>query len=770
MGWVKNKLYDLIVSVLGFIFVFILNTYIYIRQNEKVYYLTIFLIISYYFGGVLGWSGFRYLSDGLRYLTPNIPISNYPSNTIILLIFACFSIVLVSLIFFQLLTRNNINGEHPTIKRNNALQTQGLFHFNKKEILTLATVLFVEFSFVFLILILFNLYIFDLELFANLSPMYRGLSNSDLHNGDTELIRHGLQGAILVVFIVYAYFFHYFSSQDSNKQLQSIPLRKSNKLEKNTQNNILVVAPIVLMFTAITLPGLIAFFSYSLSETPTVIYELIDAYIYGELWFYLFLLIFIVFLAVRVGNLHFRIGAHPAVYSGLIIFISVAILFGFEYYRMSTPEHPQGRMSFVTHMGETKTVRLPAFSSVKQNTTNHYSQSSLVLKKTKTEQYDPSKKIILEEQLIVTTKNEWKNSTKNQIQKKSQEDLIASKQDKKVIADQQIMFVTDLMTELDSLFDREAENPRILFLNIKQAVNNSGKKINGENNKNEQLTQNVLKLISSFVKFKKPHVQEDPFVITEGIAEPHNLIWKPIITYFLTGFEVGHSRDPKIFCIKNKLEEKCIYQSREAFVSSLKTFMSNYYSSNPGQTFRMLLNGTADQLPIHQEVNNSTNRFSSNYELARSRAERVARWLGAGQLPQWDPTHIKITSQSNDIQEKVGTPSDQRHVRITLLSGNDTSGTHTSTWKTPKDLTGATTSEPVSLTDTMFFSANAITTTGYGIMPVRNDIKLFTSLENLFEILIVSVFLAAAVSLNGPNYTNKKRQSTLNASTQENTN
>ncbi|WP_029896546.1 ion channel [Desulfohalovibrio reitneri] len=62
------------------------------------------------------------------------------------------------------------------------------------------------------------------------------------------------------------------------------------------------------------------------------------------------------------------------------------------------------------------------------------------------------------------------------------------------------------------------------------------------------------------------------------------------------------------------------------------------------------------------------------------------------------------------------------------------------------DTSGINYTQSVTLADALFYSSYTVTTTGYGIVPLAEEIKLYTALENVFELVIISILVAAALS------------------------
>jgi hypothetical protein len=65
-------------------------------------------------------------------------------------------------------------------------------------------------------------------------------------------------------------------------------------------------------------------------------------------------------------------------------------------------------------------------------------------------------------------------------------------------------------------------------------------------------------------------------------------------------------------------------------------------------------------------------------------------------------------------------------------------------------------SQYITLLDALFYSSYTVTTTGYGLIPLDSVIKLYTTFENLFEVLIIAGLLAIVLSVGRPGVLDRK--------------
>lgn len=214
--------------------------------------------------------------------------------------------------------------------------------------------------------------------------------------------------------------------------------------------------------------------------------------------------------------------------------------------------------------------------------------------------------------------------------------------------------------------------------------------------------------------------------------------------------KVDYSGGQPIECVfeNKRIEEKKI-MTRENFLDDLRRRLMATGAPH------IQVIGVADSTPLRQ----GNIKFSSNYELARARAER-ARSLIRSELESCPvEAEISVASISNDYSSATSIPalqemmpeSTRRLLQNKALRASFVVLTETSSFKPEVIKQDAFLHDPrhysaaITLIDSMFYSIYTVTTTGYGIIPLSGSIKFFTSFENIFELLIVVVLLGVVI-------------------------
>ena len=223
-----------------------------------------------------------------------------------------------------------------------------------------------------------------------------------------------------------------------------------------------------------------------------------------------------------------------------------------------------------------------------------------------------------------------------------------------------------------------------------------------------------------------------------GINSDFTGIDKPTIRFFGEDSEGSTNQESGSWVFK-------FFESRAKFLSHLEKTATSHSGLN------IQITGMADKTPILQ----TNGTYSSNYELAKARAERTRSLIKSVIESAPGEAVISIGSISSDYSEKqapefLGSkiPFDllgrmgARDMRASVVALTEIG---TFPLEDKYELDPLHYSDAITLTDAMFYSMYTVTTTGYGIIPLSGSIKAFTAFENIFELIIIAVLLGIVI-------------------------
>ncbi|NDV23815.1 potassium channel family protein [Desulfovibrio sp. JC022] len=225
-----------------------------------------------------------------------------------------------------------------------------------------------------------------------------------------------------------------------------------------------------------------------------------------------------------------------------------------------------------------------------------------------------------------------------------------------------------------------------------------------------------------------------------------------LIGYYVIPHEQGESDVKSNFANEHPIQFVSVggdrngteFFERKEFLKDLRGVLSD--ASIP----HVQVIGVADGVPI--ATNNS--KFSSNYELAKARAERTRSFIRSSIESCPIEAEISVVSVSNDYVSELSLPALKEEIlpeTKKLIRNNDLRASIVVLTETSPALSNVYVKDPlhysdaITLVDSMFYSMYTVTTTGYGIIPLSGSIKFFTTFENIFELLVIAVLLGIVI-------------------------